>query len=186
MLLLQGARATAEAQQLPHEVLTAQQAMQRFPGETLLPPPPGRPPSPAVAGPRQPFSNNMTPGLVSQAGDIAGITGWLNQAGSAKMVTSTMISIPPNAYSSSSLALPPPPPAPTVPKPPCPCRPSSGLQLPPTMPVLFEAQGGILEPEKMVAAHVKVAQYHGAQVHTGTTYSTGIHRSTSGHCAGDW
>lgn len=29
---LQGARATAEAQQLPHEVLTGQQAMQRFPG----------------------------------------------------------------------------------------------------------------------------------------------------------
>jgi len=31
---VQGARATAEAQQLPHEVLTAAQAMQRFPGET--------------------------------------------------------------------------------------------------------------------------------------------------------
>jgi hypothetical protein len=38
------------------------------------------------------------------------------------------------------------------------------------MPVLFEEQGGILEPEKMIAAHVKVAQYHGAQVHTGTAY----------------
>lgn len=35
------------------------------------------------------------------------------------------------------------------------------------MPVLYEQQGGILEPEKMIAAHVKVAQYHGAQVHTG-------------------
>lgn len=28
----QGARATAEAQQLPHEVLTAAQAMKQFPG----------------------------------------------------------------------------------------------------------------------------------------------------------
>jgi hypothetical protein len=28
----QGARATAEAQQLPHQVLTAAQAMKRFPG----------------------------------------------------------------------------------------------------------------------------------------------------------
>jgi hypothetical protein len=35
------------------------------------------------------------------------------------------------------------------------------------MPVLYEQQGGILEPEKMIAAHVKVAEYHGAQVHTG-------------------
>lgn len=40
------------------------------------------------------------------------------------------------------------------------------------MPVLFEEQGGILEPEKMIAAHVKVAQYHGAQVHTGTCIVT--------------
>jgi hypothetical protein len=35
------------------------------------------------------------------------------------------------------------------------------------MSVLFEEQGGILEPEKMVAAHVQVAQHHGAHVHTG-------------------
>lgn len=35
------------------------------------------------------------------------------------------------------------------------------------MPVLFEQQGGILEPEKMIAAHVQVARHHGAQVHTG-------------------
>lgn len=35
------------------------------------------------------------------------------------------------------------------------------------MPVLFEEQGGILEPEKMIAAHVQVAQHHGAHVHTG-------------------
>lgn len=43
----------------------------------------------------------------------------------------------------------------------------AGLRLPPSMPVLYEQQGGILEPEKMISAHVKVAQYHGAQVHTG-------------------
>jgi hypothetical protein len=41
---------------------------------------------------------------------------------------------------------------------------SPGLRLPADMPVLFEQQGGILEPEKVIAAHVKVAQYHGAQV----------------------
>lgn len=46
------------------------------------------------------------------------------------------------------------------------CCPLAGLQLPPTMPVLFEQQGGILEPEKMIAAHVKVAQHHGARVAT--------------------
>lgn len=46
------------------------------------------------------------------------------------------------------------------------CR-SAGLHLPASMPVLYEQQGGILEPEKMIAAHVQVAQYHGAKVHTG-------------------
>jgi hypothetical protein len=35
------------------------------------------------------------------------------------------------------------------------------------MRVLWEPQGGILEPEKMVAAHCNVAAYHGATVHTG-------------------
>jgi hypothetical protein len=35
------------------------------------------------------------------------------------------------------------------------------------MPVLYEQQGGILEPEKMIAAHVQLAQYHGAKVHAG-------------------
>jgi len=44
--------------------------------------------------------------------------------------------------------------------------PVAGLQLPPAMPVLYEQQGGILEPEKMIAAHVKVAQHHGAHVAT--------------------
>lgn len=32
---MQGARATAVAQQLPHEVLTAAQSMQRFPGARI-------------------------------------------------------------------------------------------------------------------------------------------------------
>lgn len=40
------------------------------------------------------------------------------------------------------------------------------------MPVLFEEAGGILEPEKMVAAHVDVARYHGATVHTGEQVSS--------------
>lgn len=35
------------------------------------------------------------------------------------------------------------------------------------MPVLFEEAGGILEPEKMIAAHVDVARHHGATVRTG-------------------
>lgn len=32
--------------------------------------------------------------------------------------------------------------------------------------MLYEAVGGILEPEKTIQAHVTVAQYHGAQVKT--------------------
>jgi hypothetical protein len=48
-MVLQGARATAESQQLPHEVLTAQQAMQRFPGETAQLRVPQTPPSSAEA-----------------------------------------------------------------------------------------------------------------------------------------
>jgi hypothetical protein len=44
---------------------------------------------------------------------------------------------------------------------------SAGLQLPDGMPVLYEAAGGIVEPEKMIQAHVLRAWYHGAHVKTG-------------------
>uniref|UniRef100_A0A383VMB1 FAD dependent oxidoreductase domain-containing protein n=1 Tax=Tetradesmus obliquus TaxID=3088 RepID=A0A383VMB1_TETOB len=44
-----------------------------------------------------------------------------------------------------------------------------GLQLPAHMPVLYEAAGGIVEPEKMIQAHVLRAWYHGAHVKTGET-----------------
>lgn len=39
------------------------------------------------------------------------------------------------------------------------------------MPVLYEAAGGIVEPEKMIQAHVLRAWYHGAHVKTGETVS---------------
>eukprot|EP00878_Enallax_costatus_P037439 GHUV01042292.1.p1 GENE.GHUV01042292.1~~GHUV01042292.1.p1 ORF type:complete len:223 (+),score=33.18 GHUV01042292.1:585-1253(+) len=43
----------------------------------------------------------------------------------------------------------------------------TGLKLPPDTPVLYEEVGGIVEPKKMIQAHVLRAWYHGAHVKTG-------------------
>lgn len=45
----------------------------------------------------------------------------------------------------------------------------AGLRLPPDTPVLYEEVGGIVEPEKMIQAHVLRARHHGAHVKTGET-----------------
>lgn len=44
-----------------------------------------------------------------------------------------------------------------------------GYQLPAHVPVLYEAVGGIVEPEKMIQANILRAWYHGAHVKTGET-----------------
>jgi hypothetical protein len=43
----------------------------------------------------------------------------------------------------------------------------SGYNLPADAHALYEEVGGILAPEKMVQAHCKVAEYHGATIKTG-------------------
>jgi hypothetical protein len=59
----------------------------------------------------------------------------------------------------------------------------AGLQLPAGMPVLYEAAGGIVEPEKMIQAHVLRAWYHGAHVKTGEAVRAPAAALLSGHWA---
>lgn len=47
----------------------------------------------------------------------------------------------------------------------------AGLKLPANTPVLYEEVGGIVEPEKMIQAHVLRAWYYGAHVKTGEKVS---------------
>ena len=48
---------------------------------------------------------------------------------------------------------------------------AAGYNLPADVPALYEEVGGILAPEKMIQAHCKVAQYHGATIKTGEQVS---------------
>jgi hypothetical protein len=45
-------------------------------------------------------------------------------------------------------------------------NPTKGVSVPDGTPALYEAAGGALLPEAMVAAHVEVARYHGATIDT--------------------
>jgi hypothetical protein len=51
------------------------------------------------------------------------------------------------------------------------------------MPVLYEAAGGIVEPEKMIQAHVLRAWYHGAHVKTGEAVRDVVF-TAAGCCSG--